>query len=243
MTILELDSTWPESKFADFAKAAAESYGRIDVVVLNAGMTGFSTVQEASLDKWEEIFQVNFWGTFKLVRALLPHLIDGNHGAALLFNSTQTHEHGFPLAGPYNTSKAAMTALADTLRQEVGAYKIQVMTLQVSGQPRHMSRQLIFCQAGSIRTSFISKAERPQTSVEHLKPVVDYIIGTEKDSPLDPAKGAKRILDILESGKSLPDRLLFGQQAYGMTTAKWQQRLDEAKANNEWSIGIDVDDS
>ncbi|ORX33662.1 hypothetical protein BD324DRAFT_210498 [Kockovaella imperatae] len=175
------------------------------------------SILESDLKDWELVFDTNFWGPLKLV----PHMVD-NKGAAFVFNSTQVFEHGFAICGAYSTSKAAVTALADTLRNEVKGYDLQ---------------------PGSIKTPFLDKSPESKTSVPFLQPIVEWIHSARDKAPLDPVKGAGRILDILASGELLPERLPFGQQAFNMMIPRLEARLADFKRNRAWSVGLDYAES
>lgn len=104
--------------------AAAEHYGRLDVVVANAGIAQFALLQNVDPDYFERVIQVNLMGTWHTMRSALPHLLRSNGYFLTVASLAAT----LPLPGmnAYSASKAAQEALTETLRQEVCHLKMKV---------------------------------------------------------------------------------------------------------------------
>ncbi len=96
--------------------AAAAHFGRIDVVVANAGITAFGTLAELDPERFEAVLDVNVNGVYRTLRAAYPHLAD-SRGYALAVASMAAAIHS-PLQAHYCASKAAVTAMTDSLRIE-----------------------------------------------------------------------------------------------------------------------------
>ncbi|UPK75358.1 SDR family oxidoreductase [Nocardioidaceae bacterium SCSIO 66511] len=97
--------------------AAAEKFGRIDLVLANAGISSYGTVRQLDPEAFERVVDVNLTGVFRTLHAAIPHL-EKTRGYALVVSSQAAFT---PLAGlsPYNASKAGAEALALACRQEV----------------------------------------------------------------------------------------------------------------------------
>lgn len=97
--------------------AAAERFGRIDLVLANAGVSSYGTVRQIDPDAFERVVDVNLNGVYRTLHAAIPHL-ERTNGYALVISSQAAFN---PLAGlsPYNASKAGVEALALACRQEV----------------------------------------------------------------------------------------------------------------------------
>jgi len=105
-------------------EAAAQHYGRLDVVVANAGIAQFALLQDVDSDYFERVLRVNFLGTWHAMRAALPHLMRSDG----YFLSVASLAATLPLPGmnAYSASKAAQEALTETLRQEICHLKMKV---------------------------------------------------------------------------------------------------------------------
>lgn len=104
--------------------AAAEKFGRIDLVLANAGISSYGTVRQIDPEAFERVVDVNLNGVYRTLHAAIPHL-EKTNGYALVISSQAAFN---PLAGmsPYNASKAGAEALALACRQEVAHLGIGV---------------------------------------------------------------------------------------------------------------------
>jgi len=104
--------------------AAAARFGGLDVVVANAGITAAGTVAGIDPAAWERVVEVNLLGTWRTVRAALPHLMR-SRGRLVLIASGFAAAPG-PHASAYAASKAAIESLGRTLRIEVAHHGVDV---------------------------------------------------------------------------------------------------------------------
>lgn len=96
---------------------AAEHFGRIDVVVANAGVECMAPMTHLSLASFERVVDINLTGVWRTFRAALPYVTE-QKGYLLAVSSMAAFVHS-PLQGPYTASKAGVWALCDTTRLEV----------------------------------------------------------------------------------------------------------------------------
>ncbi|MHA7829494.1 MAG: SDR family NAD(P)-dependent oxidoreductase [Flagellimonas sp.] len=90
--------------------AALETYGKLDILSLNAGILGLGNVQELSLDSWRNTLDTNLSSIFYLCKYALPHLLEQEHGN-ILINASIAAFKSFPNHPAYCASKAASVAL------------------------------------------------------------------------------------------------------------------------------------
>lgn len=96
---------------------AARHFGRIDVVVANAGIGSMAPMERLDPEYWERVVDVNLSGVWRTFRAALPH-VAARRGYLLAVSSMAAFVHS-PLNGPYVASKAGVWALCDATRLEV----------------------------------------------------------------------------------------------------------------------------
>jgi NADP-dependent 3-hydroxy acid dehydrogenase YdfG len=102
------------------AKAAKEAYGRIDVLVNNAGLMPLSPLDQLKVDEWEQMIDVNIKGVLYGIAAVLPTMREQHSGHIINLSSVAGHVV-FPGAAVYCATKYAVKALSEGIRQEGGA--------------------------------------------------------------------------------------------------------------------------
>jgi 3-oxoacyl-[acyl-carrier protein] reductase len=108
------------------AKAAAETFGRIDILVANAGITGPNLkTWEYPLDAWRQVIDVDLTGVFLCCRAVVPFMLQQNYGRIVNVSSIAGKE-GNPNASAYSAAKAGVIALTKSLAKELAEHNIAV---------------------------------------------------------------------------------------------------------------------
>jgi NAD(P)-dependent dehydrogenase (short-subunit alcohol dehydrogenase family) len=144
---LALDVTQPES-IKRAVDDTLQSFGRIDVLVNNAGYAMPGAVEEISDEQVQKNFDVNVFGTMRMVRAVVPHM--RKRGCGRIINiSSIGGKLVVPVNGVYSATKFALEALSDALRLELAAFGIQVALIE----------------PGSIKTQFDDTAQAHAQSI------------------------------------------------------------------------------
>lgn len=215
--VLELDVT--DRKQAEAAvKAAEDHFGRIDVLVNNAGIGYFAAVEESDEDEVRKMFDVNVFGLCRMIHVVLPGMRERRQGFIVNLSSI-AGLRSFPALGYYNSTKFAVEGLSEALWQEVEPLGIKVMLVEPSG----------------FRTDW---AGRSANETEY--PIADYADTADKNirqlrvasgnQAGDPVRAAEAIVQAVEAANP-PHRLLLGNDAYDGAIAK----LDELRAEFvEW---------
>ncbi len=107
-------------------QAAVERYGRLDILINNAGRTGWGLVHEITDDVWDAAIAVNLRGTFVCSRAALRHMIPQRSGRIINTASGLGLRGAPPGGAAYGASKAAIINLTRSLAQEVAQHGITV---------------------------------------------------------------------------------------------------------------------
>lgn len=114
------------------ADAIAE-LGRLDIVVVNHGICAYGYTWEITEADWDEVISVNLTGVWKVIRAVVPHMIEQNEGGSIVITSSVAGLRGLPFLAHYVASKHAVVGLAKTLANELGSYSIRVNTVHPAG--------------------------------------------------------------------------------------------------------------
>ncbi|MFE3545297.1 mycofactocin-coupled SDR family oxidoreductase [Nocardia sp. NPDC059177] len=113
--------------------AGIAQFGRLDVVVANAGICSGAMSWEITAEQWQETIDVNLTGVFHTAKAAIPYLIEQGEGGAIVFTSSVAGLKGMPFTGHYVATKHAITGLAKTMANELGEYSIRVNTVHPAG--------------------------------------------------------------------------------------------------------------
>ena len=106
-----------------------EQFGRLDIVVANAGVLGWGRVWELSDEQWDTVIGVNLTGTWRTLRAAIPAMIEAGNGGSIVVVSSSAGLKATPGNGHYSASKFGLTALTNTLAIELGEYGIRVNSI------------------------------------------------------------------------------------------------------------------
>ncbi|WP_143307464.1 glucose 1-dehydrogenase [Chitinophaga vietnamensis] len=121
--------TADQASLADAEQLAAhveKTYGKIDILFVNAGVGKFFNFADTHEDDFDSIMNINFKGAYFTVKQLLPLI---NEGGTIIFLSSINAYFGMPGAAVYSASKAALNSLSRTLSRELVDRKIRVNTV------------------------------------------------------------------------------------------------------------------
>ena len=104
-------------------------FGKIDIAILNAGVSGRTEINNFSSELAHEILGANIYGITNWVDVLLPDFIKRKEGT-IVGTSSMADLMGFPKSGLYNASKAAVSIFLESLRIELKPYNIKVITVR-----------------------------------------------------------------------------------------------------------------
>lgn len=116
----QIDLSEPQSP-RQWAPAAAEQLGGVDILVSNAGRSTFEGFENCSEDAWQECFDLNLAAHWRLVQAAKPYLDQGTNPVVVAIASIHAYTT-VPGAFPYNVAKAGVVALIQSLALELGPH-------------------------------------------------------------------------------------------------------------------------
>jgi NAD(P)-dependent dehydrogenase (short-subunit alcohol dehydrogenase family) len=212
---IQLDVTDRTSGFSAIERAY-DHFGRLDVVVNNAGYAQFGFIEEISEKEARNQFDTNVFGTLWITQAALPYLRAQRSGHIVQVSSL-TGIIAYPNIGMYSASKAAIEGFSEALAQEVSSFGIHVTLIEPAGfatdptgKSTKQAAQLadyreLHEEADRVRSSFTTQAGDPTATAGALLKVVDA------DNP--------------------PLRVFFGAVALQVARGEYERRL---KTWDEW---------
>lgn len=225
---LTLDVT-DKYQVSDAVKKALEKFGRIDVLVNNAGIGYFSSVEESIEEETRRMFEINFWGLMDVTMQVLPYMRKQRSGHIINFSSIGGLK-SFPTLGYYNATKYAVEGISETLVQELDPFGIEVTLVEPSGFRTDWAGR------SSIKTQ-VSIEDYRGTLVEQRLVAASQGGGQE---PGDPVKAAQAIIDVVES-KEPPRHLLLGKGAYEGAYSKIEALKRDFEAWKDTTLGADYE--
>lgn len=222
---IELDLT-DERAVGAAVQAAVERFGGIDVAVNNAGYGFLGAVEEASEAEVRQMFEVQIFGVWNVLRAVLPGMRDAGRGHIINVSSILGLT-AFPGWGLYCSAKYALEGLSDALAAEVAGLGIRVNIIE----------------PGYTRTDFLrtSSLALPVGTVEGYGAIREMTAahlampGTQLG---DPVRAAAAIMRVADEGKA-PLRQLLGSDSYGLARARLEALEADVEAGRELAMSTD----
>jgi NAD(P)-dependent dehydrogenase (short-subunit alcohol dehydrogenase family) len=207
---------------------AFEAFGRIEVIVSNAGYGLFGAAEELTDAHIRHQIDTNVIGSIAVTRAALPHL-RAQGGGRILQLSSMGGQVAFPALGLYHTSKWAIEGFFESVAQEVASFGIGVTLVE----------------PGAATTRFGSDS---MVHGEEMRVYDDTPVGAFRRArmagmfprPGDPAKMARTMIASVDTHPA-PKRLTLGSDAYTAVHAALTQRLAALEAQREVAFSTDVD--
>ncbi len=119
------DSAALEQLVAD----GVEKFGRLDIVVANAGVLSWGRLWEMSEEQWDTMIDVNLSGTWRTLRAAIPAMIDAGNRGSIIVVSSMTGLRALPGQSHYSASKHGVVGITNSLALELGEYGIRVNSI------------------------------------------------------------------------------------------------------------------
>jgi NAD(P)-dependent dehydrogenase (short-subunit alcohol dehydrogenase family) len=207
---------------------AVEAFGRIDVLVNNAGYANTDSAEDLPLDDFRKQIDTNFYGVVNLTRAVLPVMRKQRSGRILQVSSIGGRRGGTPGLSAYQAAKFAVAGFSEVVMNEVAPLGIQVTIVEPGGFATDW--------AGSSMKVYPTKPDYEATVGATNK----RLRGNPAASRGVPAKAAKVLLKLASMDKQ-PRRLLLGSDAYVLAKVTLQELAANDDANRALSVSTDGD--
>lgn len=227
MLVAELDVT-DTPAVARVVNEAFAAFGRIDVVVNNAGYGLFAAVEEPSDEQIRQVVETNLLGSIFVTRAALPHL-RAQGGGRILQISTAGGQTTYPNFSHYHASKWGIEGFAETVAGEVAPHGIRLTIVEPGATPTGFG--------GAMQTAPIM----PEYDATPAGDVRRAITSGEFVLPNDAGKIVRAIIALVDSDAA-PLRLPLGSDTYADVRASLVARLAEHDAHREVALSVVRDD-
>ncbi|WP_457808856.1 oxidoreductase [Kushneria sp. EE4] len=222
---LGLDVTKSE-QLREVVKSAEQHFGRIDVLVNNAGYGYQSSIEEADDAQVRAQFDANVFGLFEMTRLVLPGMRERRHGHIINISSVAGFI-GFPGSAYYAATKHAVEGFSTALAAEVEPLGLKVTSVS----------------PGPFRTDWAGRSlQQTPTELDDYRDTVGArMSGTAEGSghqPGDPVRAARAMIDIFEHPKP-PQHLVLGAWGVDQVSAHLRETLDEIEQWRQTSVDTD----
>lgn len=204
---LALDVDDRQANF-DAVQKAHDTFGRIDVLISNAGYGQFGFFEELSEDEVRKQIETNLFGSIWIIQAVLPIMRQQGSGHIMQVSSIGGVTT-FPIFSIYHASKWGVEGLCESLSQEVAQFGINVTLIEPGGYSTDWS--------GSS-----AKHSEPIAAYDNLRNQIQE--NRKKSKPGDPDATADAILKVVDAEKP-PLRLFLGSVGLQLVEPKYQERL------------------
>ncbi len=197
--------------------AGAGRFGRLDVVVNNAGYANVAPIETGDEADFRAQFETNFWGVYNVSKAAVAQLREQGGGTVVQFSSVGGRVGGSPGIASYQAAKFAVDGFSRVLAAETAPFGIKVMVVEPSGFATDW--------AGSSMTVHDIPADYDSTIGE-----MDRRMRRTPAGPAgDPERAAEIIVNTVKRDNP-PSHLLLGETAVGMALDYSRRQLAEATA-------------
>jgi len=222
---LAVDLNNPDSIDESIQQTLA-AFGRIDVVVNNAGYGMAGTVEEIADPDIRNIFNVNVFATIAVVKAVLPVMRSQKSGCIINIGSVAGFV-GAPGWSVYSATKAAVAAFSEVIALDVKEFGIKVTVAEPSG----------------FRTGFLSQHSLALTTTaiegyEAVKNTQDRYLSSDGKQAGDPDRAAEIFIELAENPEP-PMHLFLGNDAYNRASKKLAGMSDELEQWKHVTVGAD----
>ncbi|MCI1749258.1 MAG: SDR family NAD(P)-dependent oxidoreductase [Acidipropionibacterium sp.] len=215
---------------AEVVETAIRTFGRIDVLVNNAGVGQVGAAEEVDDAALRDMLAQHLFGPAAYVRAVLPHLRRAGSGTIVQMSS-QGGRRSFPGVGAYSAGKFALEGWSEALAGELALFGIRVLIVEPS---RFRTR---FNADGVLRSA--SSSPDYDAVIGTVRTEMSAADGVQEGDPDRAATAIRRVLDSPDA----PLRLPLGAEAVRSLTAAYQQGLDEVRRWSQLSESADFPDT
>lgn len=148
-------------------EAAVETYGRIDVLINNAGVMPLSPIDRLKIDEWDQMIDVNLKGVLYGVAAALPRMTAQKSGHIINLSSVAGHKL-FPGSAIYSATKFGVRAFSEGLRQELKPYNIRTTNISPGAVQTELLEHISEADIQKANQDFVGEVGVPADSFARI---------------------------------------------------------------------------
>jgi NAD(P)-dependent dehydrogenase (short-subunit alcohol dehydrogenase family) len=217
---------------------AQRHFGRLDVIVNNAGYANVSAIETTDDEDFRAQFETNFWGVYNVSKAAIPILREQGGGLVVQISSVGGRVGGSPGIASYQAAKFAIDGFSRVLRAEIAPFGVKVMVVEPSG----------------FRTDWAGSSMTVHDIPDSYAPTVGVMNNRVRQSddgpPGDPARAAAILVQVAKR-HDIPDHLPLGVNATEFSIRldeqllaedrKWHEVSRSADFNQRYPVGLPAD--
>lgn len=164
---------------------AITQFGRLDIVVANAGVLNWGRLWEISAQQWQDVLDVNLTGVWNTIKATVPAMIQAGNGGSIITISSAAGAKAVPGCGHYCASKFGVVGLTNSLAVELGGYGIRVNSVHPYGTDTPMGNDPSMWQLFADNQTYIhsfSPGALPTDSLADPNLVSDIVLWLAGDA-------------------------------------------------------------
>lgn len=204
------------------------TFGKIDVVVNNAGYSLYGSVESLSDSEFRQIMDVNFFGTVNVIRNVMPYLRNQKSGHIINLSSVAGYK-GYGNSPAYASTKFAVVGLSEALAEEVKVLNVKVTVVA----------------PGFFRTDFLNKGAdlvcKNPIPEYHMENLLNWLHENNGKQTGDPEKLANHLIEITDL-ENPPLHLLMGEDAYQIVAEKRKAEHEEFETWKSITFATNIDE-
>lgn len=164
---------------------AITQFGRLDIVVANAGVLNWGRLWEISAQQWQDVLDTNLTGVWNTIKATVPAMIQAGNGGSIITISSAAGVKAVPGCGHYCASKFGVVGLTNSLAVELGGYGIRVNSVHPYGTDTPMGNDPSMWQLFADNQTYIhsfSPGALPTDSLADPNLVSDIVLWLASDA-------------------------------------------------------------
>jgi NAD(P)-dependent dehydrogenase (short-subunit alcohol dehydrogenase family) len=221
---LALDVT-SETQANDAVQSTIKTFGRLDVLVNNAGYGNVAPIEDTSLEEFRAQIETNLFGVILLTKAALPYFREQRAGHFIQVTSIAGRIGPIGRA-PYAVAKWGVEGFSETLAKEIAPFGVKVTIVE----------------PGGFRTDFAGSSTSLREGRQEYQETVGKTVRFQREyngkQPGDPARAAAALLR-LAADQNPPLRIVLGSDAYNAAENNDLAKIDLARKWKELSVSTD----
>jgi NAD(P)-dependent dehydrogenase (short-subunit alcohol dehydrogenase family) len=211
----------------NLVKHSFEKYGKIDVIVSNAGYGLFGAAEELSDEEVDHIIATNLTGSIQLIRSVIPFVrLQG--GGRIIQISSYGGQVAFPGNSMYHATKFGIEGFCESVAQEVATFNIGITLVEPGGARTEF-------RYGSAKVAKLM----PEYDGNPAHDFLNMLDASKGLAPGDPSRMAARIIESVDKNPA-PMRMVLGSQALASTISTLKARVADYETQTELAASTDL---